>query len=362
MRKSRYTVNQIIRILKQAEAGTPVPELCREHGMSSATFYKWRAKYGGMDVSMMKRLKELEEENARLKKMYAEERLKAELRKDALEGKVVRPSHRREMARRAVKEKSISIRLACEVFGISETCYRYKARLSEENARIARWLIRLTREEPNWGFGLCFFHLRNVRGFKWNHKRVYRIYRELELNMRIKPRKRLKRERPEALAEPNRVNQIWSMDFMHHKLENGRKFRLFNVIDDFNREGLGIEVDFSLPSERVIRALEQIIEWRGKPEQIRCDNGPEYISQKLIEWAKARGIKLKHIQPGNPQQNAYVERYNRTVRYDWLNRYLFESITEVQEFATRWLWKYNHERPNMALGGITPKQKLSMAA
>lgn len=266
------------------------------------------------------------------------------------------------MARRAVKEKAISIRLACEVFGISETCYRYKARLSDENARIARWLIRLTREEPNWGFGLCFFHLRNVRGFQWNHKRVYRIYRELELNMRIKPKKRLKREKPEALAEPDRVNQIWSMDFMHHKLENGRKFRLFNVIDDFNREGLGIEVDFSLPSERVIRALEQIIEWRGKPEQIRCDNGPEYISQKLIEWAQARGIKLKHIQPGNPQQNAYVERYNRTVRYDWLNRYLFESITEVQEFATRWLWKYNHERPNMALGGITPKQKLSMAA
>ncbi|WP_369600744.1 IS3 family transposase [Hahella sp. SMD15-11] len=362
MRKSRFTDSQIISILKQVEAGTSVPELCREHGMSSATFYKWRSKYGGMDASMMKRLKELEAENARLKKMYAEERLKAELRKDALEGKVVRPSHRKEMARRVVRERGISIRLACEVFGISETCYRYKPVLSSENAEIAHWLLRLTADEQNWGFGLCFFYLRNVKGFRWNHKRVYRIYKELELNMRIRPRLRIVRQKPEPLAEPERVNQVWSMDFMHHELENRRKFRLLNVIDDYNREGLAIEVDFSLPSERVTRVLDQVIEWRGKPEKIRCDNGPEYISQTIMEWAEKRGIELMHTQPGNPQQNAYVERYNRTVRYDWLNRHLFETLEEVQDFATKWLWKYNNERPNMALGGVPPRYKLHKAA
>jgi len=111
----------------------------------------------------------------------------------------------------------------------------------------------------------------------------------------------------------------------------------------------------------VIRSLEQIIEWRGQPLAIRCGNGPEYISEKLKSWAEKRGIELQYIQPGNPQQNAYIERYNRTVRYDRLAQYLFDSIKEVQEYATRWLWTYNYERPNMALGGITPMHKLTTA-
>ncbi|EZQ19372.1 transposase [Halopseudomonas bauzanensis] len=266
------------------------------------------------------------------------------------------------MAQKAVADKAVSIRLACCLFGISETCYRYQARLSGENALIADWLLRLTENQRNWGFGLCFLYLRNVKRFGWNHKRVYRIYRELELNLRIKPRKRLMREKPEPLAVPATVNECWSMDFMHDQLGDGRSYRLFNVLDDFNREGLGIEVDLSLPADRVIRSLDQIIEWRGKPTTIRCDNGPEYISGKLAAWAEKRGIRLSFIQPGKPQQDAYIERYNRTVRYDWLSHYLFDSIEQVQDFATRWLWTYNNERPNMALGGITPRQKLAMVA
>ncbi len=266
------------------------------------------------------------------------------------------------MAQQAMEQFDMSIRLACIIFSISETCYRYQAKLADDNAVIADWLIRLTHNQKNWGFGLCFLFLRNVKGYPWNHKRVYRIYRELELNLRIKPKKRIVREKPEPLTVPEAINETWSMDFMHDGLADGRSFRLFNVIDDFNREGLGIEVDFSLPAERVIRSLERIIEWRGQPQSIRCDNGPEYISQALKTWAEKQGITLQYIQPGNPQQNAYVERYNRTVRYDWLNQYIFDSISSVQDFATRWLWTYNNERPNMGLGGITPKQKLELAA
>lgn len=266
------------------------------------------------------------------------------------------------MAKAAVVKHALSIRLACEIFGISECCYRYEAKLSEENARIADWLIRLTHNQRTWGFGLCFLFLRNVKGFSWNHKRIYRIYRELELNLRIKPKKRLVREKPEPLAVPATLNECWSMDFMQDSLTDGRSYRLFNVIDDFNREGLCIDVDFSLPALRVVRALDQVIEWRGKPQLIRCDNGPEYLSGVLTTWAENRGIKLLYIQPGKPQQNAYVERYNRTVRYDWLSQYLFDTLEEVQEYATRWLWHYNHERPNMGLGGITPKQKLALVA
>lgn len=150
----------------------------------------------------------------------------------------------------------------------------------------------------------------------WNHKRVYRIYCELELNMRIKPRKRLKQEKLEELAVPDQPNTVWSMGFMADRLEDMRAFQLLNVVDDFNREGLGIEVDFSLPAERVIRTLDRIIEWRGSPLAIRVDNGPEYISDCLHQWAETHGIAIQHIQHGKPQQNAYAERYNRTVRHE----------------------------------------------
>jgi len=213
---------------------------------------------------------------------------------------VVKPSCRRKMAKAAVKEEKANIRQACEAFNLSQTCYRYESKFSAENDLIADWLIRITSNQQNWGFGLCFLYLRNVQGLTWNHKRVYRIYRELELNMRIKPKKRIVREKPEPLSQPGTANQTWSMDFMHDQLQDGRSIRLLNEIDDFNREGLGIEVDLSLPADRVVRTLNQIIEWRGKPKAIRCDNGPEYISHKLKSWAEKENIRLEYIQPGNP--------------------------------------------------------------
>ena len=266
------------------------------------------------------------------------------------------------MARCAVSQHRLNIRQACQAFSVSECCYRYERKLSDENRLIAELLLGLTQAQRNWGFGLCFLYLRNVKKYAWNHKRVYRIYREMELNLRIKPRKRLKRDKPKELAVPESANQIWSMDFMHDQLRDGRTIRILNVLDDFNREGLCLEIDFSLPAERVVRTLEHIIEWRGCPKEIRCDNGPEYISSRLLSWAEKRQIVIRHIQPGKPQQNAYIERYNRTVRYDWLNQYLFESLEEVQDFATRWLWTYNNERPNMGIGGITPAMKFKQAA
>lgn len=275
---------------------------------------------------------------------------------------MVRPSHRREVAKQLVASDRMTAKAACLALSISQSCYRYQAKLSDENAEIADWLIRLTHNQRNWGFGLRFLFLRNVKGYGWNHKRVYRIYRELELNLRIKPKKRLVREKPEPLAVPTAPNQTWSMDFMHDSLTDGRAYRIFNVIDDYNRHGITMEADLSLPAERVVRALEQAIEWRGKPSVIRCDNGPELISGALLNWAASKGITIRHIQPGNPQQNAYVERFNRTARYDWLNQDLFDTISEVQDAATRWLWTYNNERPNMAIGGITPMMKMVTAA
>lgn len=149
---------------------------------------------------------------------------------------------------------------------------------------------------------------------------------------------------------------------MQDQLADGRSFRALNVLDGFNREGLGIEVDFSLPAVRVVRSLNQIIEWRGAPRVICVDNGPEYVSGLLKAWAEARGIRIEYIQPGKPQQNAYIKRYNRTVRHEWLDQNIFGTIEEAQDQATKWLWTYNNDRPNMAIGGITPAMKLKMAA
>ena len=256
-----------------------------------------------------------------------------------------------------MQPRSVSIRLACTAVCIRETGYRYPPKLSSENAAIADCRMRWTDNPRNWGFGLCFLFLRNVKGYGWNHKRVYRIYREWKLNPRIKPKKRLIREAPNQLEKPKTINATGSMDFRHDRLAHGRRFRAFNLIDDGNREGLCIEVDFSLPSERVKRTLDQVMEWRGKPRAIGCDNEPEYIRSQLLSWAEQQGIEFQYIQPGKPQQNAYVERYNRTVRYDWLNQPRFESIEPVQESATQWLWTVNNERPNRAVGGVPTIRK-----
>ena len=267
---------------------------------------------------------------------------------------MVKPSARKEMADEAVKLHNIPIRMVCGIFSISQTCYRYEPLLTNDNALIADWLITLTNEQRDWGFGMCFNYLRNVKRFDFNHKRVYRIYRELALNLRIKPKRRIKRPVPDQLREPEYSNDIWSLDFMHDHLSNGQSYRVLNVIDDYRREGLLMEADISLPAIRVTRALDQLLEYRSAPTAIRCDNGPEFTSYEFQNWAMKKGINIEYIQPGKPQQNAYIERYNRTVRYGLLNQYLFSDITEVQKSAMTWLWFYNHERPHTANGGKPP--------
>jgi len=182
------------------------------------------------------------------------------------------------------------------------------------------------------------------------------VYRALALHLKRKPKKRLPARTAQALAVPGRANQTWSLDFMSDSLSNGRTFRTLNVIDDFNREALWIEVDTSLPAERVVRVLEQLLFWRSKPIHIRMDNGPELISQRLESWAKDKHIDLLHIQPGKPAQNAYIERFNRTYREDVLDAYLFDDLEEVRTITEHWLEDYNTIRPHEALQGISPRQ------
>ena len=214
-------------------------------------------------------------------------------------------------------------------------------------------LTQMVAKHPTIGFWQSFHRLRN-RGEKWNHKRVRRIYREMKLNIRRRARKRLPQRVKQPLSVPTAPNQVWSIDFMSDALVDGRKFRLLNVIDDFNRESLAIEVDTSLPSLRVIRVLEQLINKRGKPANIRVDNGPEFISHKLEQWCREKQITLQFIQPGKPMQNAYIERKNGSIRRELLNAYLFYSLCEVRVMCQEWREDYNTERPHKALGYLSP--------
>src|SRR5579875_621382 len=157
-----------------------------------------------------------------------------------------------------------------------------------------------------------------------------------------------------STSVPLHPNHTWSADFMADALWSGRRFRTFNVNDDYNRESLRIEIDTSLPSQRVIRALDELVEVRGAPQRLRLDNGPEFISAALKQWAKDRGIELVHIQPGKPTQNAYIERFNKTYRTEVLDCYLFTSLNEVRRMTEDWRHRYNHERPHRALGGLPP--------
>jgi len=194
------------------------------------------------------------------------------------------------------------------------------------------------------------------QGEQVNHKKIRRIYREMQLNIRIKPKKRLPSREPVPLIVPEQPNVSWSVDFMSDALASGQRFRTFNVIDDFNREVLWISTDTSIPSLKVMRILDQIAGCHGNPRQIRSDNGPEFLAHRLQQWAREHCVAWHFIQPGKPAQNAFIERLNRTFREDVLDAYLFSDLREVQEMAFDWMEMYNTTRPHEALGNLSPQQ------
>ena len=257
---------------------------------------------------------------------------------------------------KAVEGRGVSIALACRTFGLSETCYRYSPKLKAENDRIGDLLIGLTHAHKTWGFGLCFLHLRNVKGYPWNHKRVYRIYRDLELNLRIKPRRRLVREKPDELAVSEASNRPMSMDFMADRLSDGRAFRLLNVLDDFNREGLAIDVNFSFPTERVIRSLNRIIEWRGKPDSIRVDNGAPYIAKDIIIFACQLNLKPCFTPVRSPQSNGMAEAFVKTFKRDYVGVNSLPNAKIVLELVADWLIDHNDNHPHSGLKMCSPRE------
>lgn len=250
----------------------------------------------------------------------------------------------------------VSIRQGCQAASLPRSTYRYERRERDDSGVITA-LSELVEQKPGIGFWQAFDRLRRA-GHSWNHKRVYRIYTAMQLNIRRRAKKRLPARVKHRLFEPGHPNQVWSLDFVHDSLWNGRTFRLLNVMDDYNRQVLWVEADTSLPSLRVIRVLERLEESRGLPEMIRVDNGPEFISHKLDEWCWKRGITIAFIQPGKPTQNAYVERLNGTIRRELLDLHIFRSLDDVRQKASEWQNDYNYHRPHKSLGKRTPMDLL----
>lgn len=211
----------------------------------------------------------------------------------------------------------------------------------------------LAEKKPKEGQDKFYYRIRN-EGIKWNHKRIGRVYKLLGMNNRKRTRKRIPTRVKQPLLVPTKPNETWSMDFMHDTLMNGRKFRILNVIDDYNREILKIEPYYSISSKHVIKILQRIIHEKGKPMAIRVDNGPEFISLAMHEWTMENGIKLQFIQPGKPMQNGYVERFNRSYRQDVLDTNLFSNLIEVKIASDEFEEDYNFHRPHESLGNISP--------
>jgi putative transposase len=251
-----------------------------------------------------------------------------------------------------VEEHKVSLSRACRVVALQRSVYYYKSR--KDDTPLMDKLSEWAELKPTEGFWKLYGRIRN-QGLCWNHKRLHRVYKTMGLNIRRKARKRLPARVRQPLQVPEGLNQSWSMDFMSDSLLSGRKFRTLNLIDDYNREALAVEVDTALPAERVIRALEEAVDFRGSaPRQIRVDNGPEFISAKLTGWCERMGIELLYIQPGKPMQNGYIERFNGSFRKDVLDAYLFEDLGQVRVLTEQWVQDYNCSRPHDSLGGLSP--------
>lgn len=248
----------------------------------------------------------------------------------------------------------LPIRRGCACVGLSHAAfYRQPLDWMVRDGKVIEALNELVETHPRWGFWKYVDRLRTL-GHRWNHKRIYRVYCALGLNQPRRTRRKLPERVREPLFVPEQLDQVWSADFMSDALYHGTRFRTFNVIDDHNREALAIEIDTSLRAPRVVRVLERLKEQRGVPDVLRVDNGPEFLSQALTDWCQANGVLIQYIQPGKPNQNAYIERFNRTYRNEVLNLYLFRSLHEVREITSRWIEEYNELRPHDALGGLPP--------
>ncbi|WP_320196524.1 IS3 family transposase (plasmid) [Agrobacterium rosae] len=352
MKKQRFTEEQIIGVLREQEAGAKAADLCRRHGISEATFYNWKAKYGGMEVSEAKRLKALEDENAKLKKLLAEQMLDVAALRELLGKKMVGPAAKRDAVAHLKTEMGLSERRACQIISADRKMVRYQSCRPPETALRAK-LRDLANDRRRFGYRRLFILLRR-EGEPSGVNRIYRLYREEGLCVRKRrARRRAVGTRAPILVEA-KANARWSLDFVHDQFACGRRFRVLNVVDDVTRECLAAIPDTSISGRRVARELTTLVERRGKPGMIVSDNGTELTSNAILAWAKEHKVEWHYIAPGRPMQNGYVESFNGRMRDELLNESLFFGLDHARSAIAEWVDDYNNFRPHSSLGYQTP--------
>ncbi|MGQ5702863.1 IS3 family transposase [Sandaracinobacteroides sp. A072] len=355
MKRSRFSEEQIIAVLKEQEAGMATADVCRRHGISSATFYKWKAKYGGLEVSDARRLRSLEEENARLKRLLADAMLDNAMLKEISGKKVLTPGSKRQAVAHLQEVFEVSQRRACEALGVDRTTVRYVSRRSDDAE--ARTRIReLAGQRRRFGYRRLHWLLCR-EGWTMNHKKFRRLYREERLQVRRRGGRKRALGTRAPMAIPQGPNQRWSLDFVSDALVCGRRFRIFALVDDYSRECLALIADTSISGMRVARELDlAILERLAKPAMVVSDNGTELTSMAILRWSRDRDVEWHYIAPGKPQQNGFIESFNARLRDECLNETLFTSLSHARQVLADWRHDYNHFRPHSSLGNRTPAE------
>ncbi|WP_404470947.1 IS3 family transposase [Bradyrhizobium ottawaense] len=352
MKRARFTEEQIIAVLKEHEAGAKTADLARRHGISEATIYNWKAKFGGMDVSEAKRLRALEEENGKLKQLLAEQMLDAAALRELLFKKMVGPAAKRAAVAHLQAVMSLSERRACSIVGADRKMVRYRSSRPPDAALRGR-LRDLANERRRFGYRRLFVLLRR-EGEPSGINRIYRLYREEGLTVRKRrARRKAVGTRAPILVEA-RPNARWSLDFVHDQFANGRRFRILNIVDDVTKECLGAIPDTSISGRRVARELTAIVERRGKPGMIVSDHGTEFTCNAMLAWCKDAAIDWHFIAPGKPMQNGFVESFNGRMRDELLNETLFFELDDARAKIANWVADYNLQRPHSSLKYLTP--------
>lgn len=235
---------------------------------------------------------------------------------------------------------------------ISRGSFYYPPKRNDD-AEVKKQIELAIDKRPRRGFPKIFDAIRRC-GHSWNHKKVYRVYKENEFQLKHRKKRRMEAMERKMMPSSRRLNEVWSIDFMSDSLSNGRMFRTFHVMDDFNREALVMEADTSLPSKRVIRCLELLGAERGFPKYIRSDNGPEFISRSFRTFCCQHRIRHRRIEAGKPQQNSFIERFNRSYREDILDMHAFRNLHQVRQLSDHWQMEYNYDRGHTSLGGKSP--------
>ncbi|MDP1635501.1 MAG: IS3 family transposase [Gallionellaceae bacterium] len=353
MKKSRYSEEKIVRILREADRDA-IGDVAKRHGVSEASIYAWRKRFGEMAGNDVKRLKALEAENTRLKKLVAERDLEIEVMKEIAAKKLVSAQARREQARFAVG-RGLSQRRACALMQVGRSCMGYQAKMPIKNAPVIEAMKVLSGQYPRFGSRRIRVMLAR-QGIVLGKERCSTLWAKAGLQVPAKRRRRrIAESRPRPFV-PAARNSVWCYDFVFDARANGQQLKCLTVVDEYTRECLAIDVAGSIRSGRVIDVLSRLISLHGAPRYIRSDNGPEFVSAALLKWAVEQQIETAFIDPGKPWQNGTNESFNGKFRDECLAMEWFRNRIEARIVIEDWRTHYNDVRPHSSLQYATPAE------